>query len=78
MMITKQQALNAKVNGLYKANSVKEDPWSGLTKREHFAGMAMQALVTKGVGSYESTGRIAVEYADALLEALEEDNEVKD
>jgi|TARA_R110000851_G_scaffold76815_2_gene169062 hypothetical protein len=60
-----RQALDAKFNG---SKSV-------LTKREHFAGMAMQGLITKGVGSYESTGRIAVEYAHALLEALEEDND---
>jgi hypothetical protein len=62
MTIKERQALDAKFNGLK----------SVLTKREHLAGMAMQALVTKGVGSYESTGRIAIEYADALLEALEE------
>jgi hypothetical protein len=74
MMITKQQALNAKVNGLYKANSVKEDPWSGLTKREHFAGMAMQALITNKL-TVGATGRIAVEYADGLLQALEESKE---
>lgn len=46
----------------------------GLTKREHFAGMAMQGFI-----SYGSTdklhgaklARLSVHYADALLKELE-------
>jgi hypothetical protein len=43
----------------------------GLTKREHFAGLAMQGLLAHhGIGVHESH---AVVYADALLKALEGD-----
>lgn len=49
----------------------------GLTKREYFAGMAMQGLITgcyagDNVG-FTVAGNVfaAVEYADALLKALE-------
>jgi hypothetical protein len=44
----------------------------GLTKREYFAGLAMQGLLASGdVASYNIT-QWAVEYADTLLEELEE------
>ena len=44
----------------------------GLTKREHFASMAMQGLVTEGgYHSWLDLGSDAVAMADALLEALE-------
>ena len=41
----------------------------GLTKREHFAGLAMQALIGKHQ-SVNQTTALAVEYADALILAL--------
>ena len=67
MTITKQQAITAQVNG---SKSV-------LTKREQFAGMAMQALIAERFTT-QATGRSAVQYADGLLEALEEGKESKD
>lgn len=46
-------------------------PKLGLTKREYFAAMAMQALVTRGVYSIkENAADQSVLYADALIEAL--------
>ena len=51
--------------------------YMGLTKREHFAGLAMQPLLAKHGGALyaEVCAEYAVEYADALLKALEKDNE---
>jgi len=43
----------------------------GLTKREHFAGLAMQGLLAH-YGTVVN-GTFAVEFADALLKALEQD-----
>ena len=47
---------------------------SGLTKREHFAGLAMQGLITL-TGSFgadeEITARRCLKMADALLAELE-------
>ena len=46
--------------------------YEGLTKREHFAGLAMQALLTHhGKGWYVPCAAFAVEFADALLKQLE-------
>ena len=53
-------------------------PDLGLTKREHFAGLAMQGLVTadKGFrGTPEEKAALAVMIADALLAELEKGNE---
>jgi hypothetical protein len=45
----------------------------GLTKREYFAAMAMQGIITVGHGtSCQDVAQMAVEQADALLKALEE------
>jgi len=58
----------------------------GLTKREHFAGLAMQGLIScdlitrstqevaekRGMNPADIIGLSAVEFADALLAALEE------
>lgn len=45
----------------------------GLTKREYFAGLAMQALITAHLSvSYESITNDSVVVADLLLKALEE------
>jgi hypothetical protein len=60
-----RQALDAKFNG---SKSV-------LTKREQFAGIAMQGLIVEGELSFKSLASIAVKYADGLLEALEESKE---
>ncbi len=49
---------------------------AGLTKREHFAGLAMQGLLANlppdGAIGDETTANKAVELADALLAALNE------
>ena len=46
----------------------------GLTKREYFAGLAMQALMADSEWDIpvSRVGNIAVQAADALLKALEE------
>lgn len=50
----------------------------GLTKREYFAGLAMQGLLSNSSvikdnnGKLDNYGKTAVELADALLEALNE------
>ena len=44
---------------------------AGLSKREYFAAMAMQGLLTNlNFEDHENTPQMAVEYADALLEEL--------
>ena len=44
----------------------------GLTKREHFAGLAMQGLLSNhGNESADECALNAVDYADALLRKLE-------
>jgi hypothetical protein len=49
---------------------------SGLTKREHFAGLVMQALVSNhGNESADECALNAVEYANALLKALDGEDE---
>ena len=59
--------------------------WSGLTKRELFAAMAMQGLCTRvvpvtGVTSDKEysvlRARAAVKHADALMAELEKDDDV--
>ena len=44
----------------------------GLTKREHFASLAMQGLVSRDYSSIDYHTRVAVEIADALLARLAE------
>lgn len=54
-------------------NSWKE---FGLTKREYFAAMAMQGFGTRdGYHTFENMAGDAVKAADALLKALEANNE---
>lgn len=51
---------------------------SGMTLREHYAGLAMQGLLASQSETYgaskESTARIAVEHADALLTELNKES----
>ena len=47
--------------------------YMGLTKREHFAGLAMQSLLAHY--DADECASYAVEYANALLKALEQDND---
>ena len=55
------------------------DGWYGNTKREHFAAMAMQGLLANnkstGENLYKDMAEVAVFAADALLAALESNNE---
>ena len=52
----------------------------GLTKREHFAGLAMQALsnVPEASSNEVRLAQWSVDLADALLEALEEKSNESD
>ena len=50
--------------------------YEGLTKREHFAGLAMQSLLAHyGTDGADECASYAVEYANALLKALGHDDE---
>ena len=47
----------------------------GLTKREYFASLAMQSILTSGMQTdLVFVSHYSVEYADALIEALNESN----
>jgi uncharacterized membrane protein YfcA len=45
-----------------------------IPKREYFAGLALQALISRSSASAEYASRQAVKYADALILALNESN----
>lgn len=69
-----QQEKNAIHNGLQKVPYVDGDVWSGITKREYFAGLAMQGLISNQGINLHNQPRIvseAVKYADMLLLELE-------
>ena len=59
---------NIKNNSGYTTN----EKYTGLTKREHFAGLAMQAILGNPdyIWEAESTATSSVEFADALLKEL--------
>ena len=45
--------------------------WAGLSKREYFAALALQGLCASGkFFTKEPYAKVAVEYADALIEEL--------
>lgn len=47
---------------------------SGLTKREHFAALAMQGIAANGEDLYATdVAQLAVMYADRLIAALNEE-----
>ena len=60
----------------------KERQYSGLTKREHYTGLAMQGILANPNGvmnehgnwmrSPESIARMSIKFADELLKQLEE------
>jgi hypothetical protein len=58
--------------------SIQHDVYSGLTKREYFAGLAMQGLLASDNLFYTDKPKIfsslAVKYSDALLAELEAEN----
>ena len=51
--------------------------YMGLTKREHFAGLAMQGIMANEEAylTWSDLAKDAVAMADALLKTLEQDNE---
>jgi hypothetical protein len=52
--------------------SVHDTDYMGLTKREHFAGLAMQGMLAYyGNVDADNCASYAVEYTNALLKALE-------
>ena len=59
--------------GYITVASDHDTDYMGLTKREHFAGLAMQGLLAHYGTVVNET--CAVEFAEALLKALEQDNE---
>ena len=61
---------NARINSDKPANSTV----LGLTKREHFAGLAMQAMLSTNTtrGNSHDFALAAVAFADDLLKALAE------
>ena len=79
-----EQQTNARIKGKEYIDSMLDPNGSytqyGLTKREHFASMAMQGLLANRNGGMTSGGtmtfspsgisELAVLHADALLEAL--------
>jgi hypothetical protein len=48
----------------------EQGPQDGLTKREYFAAMAMQGILSQHDSRPSYTATLAVEYADALIAAL--------
>ncbi len=67
---------------LTQSPSLQNDTSLGLTKREHYAGLAMQGLLANSYGGMTSGGsrtfspneisKLAVLHADELLKQLEE------
>ena len=58
------------IDGEYAADAIR-NKYTGLTKREYFAAMAMRGLLSGScIEFYETTANDAVGYADALLEEL--------
>lgn len=46
------------------------EPRGGLTKREYFAALAMQGLLTSDEGGIPNLAKMAVECADVLINEL--------
>lgn len=69
-----QQVIIDAYGGIVTASEHDKD-YMGLTKREHFAGLAMQGLLAHyGVahsGDSDTYCSTAIKYADALLKKLE-------
>ena len=65
--------VSAKDRENYEAGGYIPDGVFGLTKREYFAGLAMQGIVSQWQHDWfpKDHARLAVEIADALLAELE-------
>jgi hypothetical protein len=72
-MISKQES--EKINGLAfpKPDNEEYYPQDGLTKREYFAGLAMQGIIASGNYSEIEAPCCAVNLADELLKQLQND-----
>jgi hypothetical protein len=46
----------------------------GLTKREHFAGLAMQSLINGGESRFVTIAKSSLKAADALLAELDKED----
>ena len=69
-----ESANKAVENGDQKASYIGGNHLSGLTKREHFAGLAMQGILAGGQygsGDVEEVGELSVQFTDCLLKELE-------
>ena len=83
LYLTKPNKVNQMNNSDMPANVVTEEQWDrsstaapaiGLTKREHFAGLAMQGLLANNDYSgrlSQSLTKTSMLFADALLKELE-------
>ena len=66
---------------LTQSPSLQNDTSLGLTKREHYAGLAMQGLISSCDWNFttfnkdliEATSKNAIDLADELLKQLEDD-----
>jgi|TARA_Y100000310_G_scaffold70836_1_gene66585 hypothetical protein len=47
---------------------------SGMSKREHFAALALQGVLAQGVLAKKHAAQRAVDLADALIKALNEES----
>jgi hypothetical protein len=54
----------------FPAIAPNDEGWNGMTKREYFAALAMQSLLTSTFANPEEAAKQAVEAADALIEQL--------
>lgn len=78
--VAEQKEKDAAING-GKSSGVAFDRYGhvdykskGLTKREHFAGLAMQGIISADTRKIYGSERVAIDainYADALLKELE-------
>jgi hypothetical protein len=65
----------AKANG--RENAFPDQRWNGLTKREWFAGMALQGLLASQVRSFEACVTMSIIAADDTLKQLAESDGAK-
>ena len=70
------QPVTSDENGEITIAADYDTDYMGLTKREHFAGLAMQGLMSDEAGylKWSDLAKDSVAVADALLKALEKDN----
>ena len=61
------------INPTTSWNGCEEVSHFGLTKREYFAGLAMQGLLSNSerIGTADRYAEISIEFADELLKQLE-------